>query len=48
MKLFVDNISKKFKDLNAVDDVNLEFIPGIWGLLGPNGAGKTTFNENDG
>ncbi|KAJ52904.1 ABC-type multidrug transport system ATPase subunit [Clostridium tetanomorphum] len=42
MKLFVDNISKKFKDLNAVDDVNLEFIPGIWGLLGPNGAGKTT------
>lgn len=42
MKLFVHNISKKFKDLKAVDDVNIEFIPGIWGLLGPNGAGKTT------
>lgn len=42
MKLFAYNISKEFKDLKAVNNINLEFIPGIWGLLGPNGAGKTT------
>ncbi|APH16199.1 ABC transporter family protein [Clostridium sporogenes] len=42
MKLYAYNLSKKFKDLNAIDNMNLEFIPGIWGLLGPNGAGKTT------
>lgn len=42
MKLSVCNLFKEYKDLKAVDDVNLEFTPGIWGLLGPNGAGKTT------
>jgi len=42
MKLFACTLSKEFKDLKAVDGVNLEFTPGIWGLLGPNGAGKTT------
>lgn len=42
MKLFANNLSKEFKDLKAVDGVNIEFTPGIWGLLGPNGAGKTT------
>lgn len=42
MKLSVCNLSKEYKDLKAVDDVNLQFTPGIWGLLGPNGAGKTT------
>ncbi|MBW9159216.1 ATP-binding cassette domain-containing protein [Clostridium tagluense] len=42
MKLFAYNISKEFKDLKAVYNINLEFTPGIWGLLGPNGAGKTT------
>ncbi|MCH4236488.1 MAG: ATP-binding cassette domain-containing protein [Clostridium tyrobutyricum] len=42
MKLFIDKISKEFKDLRAVDTINLKFTEGIWGLLGPNGAGKTT------
>ncbi|SFB37897.1 ABC transporter ATP-binding protein [Clostridium frigidicarnis] len=42
MKLFVYNLSKEFKDLKAVNNIDLEFTPGIWGLLGPNGAGKTT------
>lgn len=42
MKLLINNISKEFKALKAVDNVNLELTPGIWGLLGPNGAGKTT------
>ena len=37
------NLSKKFKDLLAVDDVNLEVEKGeCFGLLGPNGAGKTS------
>jgi lipooligosaccharide transport system ATP-binding protein len=37
------NLSKKFKELLAVDDVNLEVEAGeCFGLLGPNGAGKTS------
>jgi lipooligosaccharide transport system ATP-binding protein len=37
------NLTKKFKDLIAVDDVNLEVEEGeCFGLLGPNGAGKTS------
>jgi len=37
------NLYKKFKDLLAVDNVNLEIEEGeCFGLLGPNGAGKTS------
>ena len=37
------NLSKKFKDLLAVDSVNLEIEESeCFGLLGPNGAGKTS------
>ena len=37
-------LTKRFKKLIAVDDVNLEVEQGeIFGLLGPNGAGKSTF-----
>lgn len=42
MTLSIAHVSKKFKDLVAVDDISLELTPGIWGLLGANGAGKTT------
>ena len=39
----INSLTKKFKDLVAVDDVNLEIEEGeCFGLLGPNGAGKTS------
>ena len=41
--LTVDNLTKKYKDFLAVDDISFELKQGeILGLLGPNGAGKTT------
>jgi len=37
------NLSKNFKDVRAVDQVNLRVRAGeVLALLGPNGAGKTT------
>lgn len=37
------NLTKKFKDLTAVDDISLDIEEGeCFGLLGPNGAGKTS------
>jgi ABC-2 type transport system ATP-binding protein len=38
----VNNLTKYFGSLCAVDDVNLHVENGIFGLLGPNGAGKST------
>jgi ABC-2 type transport system ATP-binding protein len=39
----ISNLSKKYKGVYALMDVNLEIESGsIFGLLGPNGAGKTT------
>jgi len=40
----VENLSKHYGDIRAVDDIGFEINQGeILGLLGPNGAGKTTF-----
>ena len=37
------DLSKRFKQIQAVDHLNLKVEPGeIFGFLGPNGAGKTT------
>ncbi len=38
-----ENLTKKFGDLTAVDDLTLHVNEGeVFGFLGPNGAGKTT------
>lgn len=42
MKLTVSDLTKKYGSKTAVNHLDLELTPGIWGLLGPNGAGKTT------
>jgi branched-chain amino acid transport system ATP-binding protein len=41
--LSVQNVTKRFGGLTAVDNASLDVAPGsITGLIGPNGAGKTT------
>jgi len=38
----VENLTKRFKDTEALDDVSFEFEKGILSFLGPSGCGKTT------
>ena len=41
--LRLDRLTKKYREILAVDDLTIEIYRGeIFGLLGPNGAGKTT------
>ncbi|WP_373894896.1 ATP-binding cassette domain-containing protein [Virgibacillus sp. CBA3643] len=41
--LQVNNLTKKFGNFTALDDVNIEVNKGeIYGFIGPNGAGKST------
>ena len=42
MELSLENLSKRFGDAAAVDDVSAKLESGVYGLLGANGAGKTT------
>ena len=45
MELKIQNITKRYRDKTAVDDVSITLTPGVWGLLGANGAGKTTLRR---
>ncbi len=39
----IENLSKQFRDIKAVDHLNLNVYRGdVFGFLGPNGAGKST------
>jgi len=40
--LELKNISKSYKGKPALNTLNLQLEPGVYGLLGPNGAGKST------
>lgn len=40
--LVVKDVSKRYGDFTALQQVNMEFNTGLYGLLAPNGAGKTT------
>ena len=41
LELTLNQVTKKYKDLCAVDHVEAVFTHGVYGLLGANGAGKT-------
>lgn len=43
VEIGISNVSKKFKDIVALDDVSMRFETGrLYGVIGPAGAGKTT------
>ena len=42
MNLTVGDLTKRYAEKTAVDDVSLQLSEGVNGLLGANGAGKTT------
>ena len=42
MQLTITNLSKKFGNFTAIDNLNVTMTTGVYGLLGVNGAGKTT------
>lgn len=42
MELQLQHLSKRYGSKRAVDNVNANLTPGVYGLLGANGAGKTT------
>ena len=42
MELKIENLTKHYGELCALDQFTATLKPGIYGILGPNGAGKST------
>ena len=42
MVIEIENLTKEYGNIKALDNVSLKMTEGIYGLLGPNGAGKST------
>jgi len=42
MELCLNNLTKEYTEITAVDHLNMKMTDGVYGLLGVNGAGKTT------
>ena len=42
MNIYINDLSKYYKNKKALDHITLHLSSGIYGLIGPNGAGKTT------
>ena len=42
MNLTLTNLTQRYGDLTALDNLSIAFEPGIYGILGANGAGKST------
>ena len=42
MELQLQHLCKQYGAKRAVDNINVNLVPGVYGLLGANGAGKTT------
>lgn len=40
--LSIENVTKKYGEFTALENIDLIFKKGVYGLLAPNGAGKTT------
>ena len=40
--LAINNVTKQYGSFTALQGVDLQIEPGVFGLLGPNGAGKST------
>ncbi len=44
MKFVFSNVTKKFKDITVLEDVNITFHSGkVYALIGQNGSGKSVF-----